>query len=76
MMTVVPERQHLGFYNVHEAAKILNLQYQTLRQNIRRGAIPRPSHLIGRRYYYSVCEVEKLAEFFTAPKQYKQYQEH
>ena len=72
---IVPERQHLGYYNVRETAKLLNLKYQTLGENIRRGAVPRPSHLIGRRYYFTACEVEKLAEFFKAPKRYKEYQE-
>jgi hypothetical protein len=75
IMTIVPERQHQGYYNVRETAKLLNLKYQTLGENIRRGSIPRPSHLIGRRYYFTACEVEKLAEYFAAQKRYKEYQE-
>jgi excisionase family DNA binding protein len=69
------DRQRLGFFNVNEACKLLNLKYQTIRQNIRRGDIPRPSHLIGRRYYYSASEIDKMAEVFGKRQRYKQYQE-
>lgn len=73
MTSIFLERQRLGFFNVHEVAKLLNIQYQTLRANIRRGDVPRPSHLIGRRFYYTASEVENLAETFGSRKRYKAY---
>lgn len=72
-ITVLNERQRLGYFNIHEAAKLLNISYQTVRQNIRRGDIPGPSCLIGRRLYYTASEVERLATAFAARHRYKEY---
>jgi predicted DNA-binding transcriptional regulator AlpA len=72
-ITLLNERQNLGYFNIHEVAKLLNINYQTIRGNIRRGDIPRPSLLIGRRLYYSSIEVETLAGIFGARKRYKAY---
>jgi hypothetical protein len=72
-ITILNERQRLGYFNIHETAKLLNIAYQTLRENIRRGDIPRPSRLIGRRMYYCAADVENLTRTFGARRKYKEY---
>jgi hypothetical protein len=67
------ERQVRGFFNIHETARLLNINYQTVRQNIQRGSIPAPSQLIGRRRYYTADEVETLVRIFGARRRYKDY---
>ena len=72
-ITILNDRQRLGYFNIQETAKLLALSYQTVRQNIRRGDIPRPTRLIGRRLHYTATDVEMLAMIFGSRKRYKEY---
>ena len=71
--TILNERQRLGYFNIHETAKLLKISCQKVRQNIRRGDIPGPSRFIGRRLYYTTDEVERLATALAARHRYKKY---
>ena len=68
--TILSERHRLGFFNIHETAKLLNINYQTVRENIRRGDIPEPTRLIGRRRYYTAADVESMAKIFSSRPRY------
>ena len=65
------DRLRLGYFNIREAATLLKIRYHTVRDNIRRGAVPPPSYLIGRRRYYTAADVEALASIFADRPRYK-----
>jgi excisionase family DNA binding protein len=71
--TILSDRHRLGYFNVHETAKLLNINYQTVRENIRRGDIPEPTLLIGRRRYFTAAEVERIATIFSSRRRYAPY---
>ena len=75
MIELTPERLKLGYFTINDAAKVLNIQYQTVRRAIKRGAVPRPSHRLGRRHYYLATELDQLKQIFESRKRYKGYSE-
>lgn len=52
--------------SVVEAAEMLGLSYATMNARVDRGALPRPTHSLGKaRFYYSEPEVNRLCRILT-----------
>ena len=67
----------LGFYNIKDAARYVDVKEETFRRNIERGQIPRPSHRLpgGRQYFYTEEEVKHMREEFAQRRRYKRHYE-
>ena len=74
---LLPPHIRLGYYNIRDAARYVDIKLETFHHNIGRGNIPRPAHRMpgGRQYYYTEEEVKAIGQWFSQRRRYKHHDE-
>jgi hypothetical protein len=67
-------RQMAGFFSINEMARMLGVDRQRIKYALSQDYLPRPSHKIGARRYYSKAVVEEVVRPYFAERKSHQRQ--
>ena len=57
------ERQEIfNLYNAAETARLIGMQVSDFHNEMRRGFLPMPTVKVGKRLYFRIADVERIAE--------------
>jgi hypothetical protein len=70
----VNKRHRVGCYTCGELADMLALAYETFIYHVRRGYVPAPQVVLGRRSYYSVETALAVMAYFRGRRRYERHE--
>ena len=70
----VNKRHGAGWYTSGEVADMLGLAHETFIYHVRRGYVPAPQSVLGKRRYYSVESALAVMSYFRSRRRYERHE--